>query len=79
LGLLAASSGLSRIWLSLHARARHGWGWIAASGMVTILTGLVFLLGWPVDSLWLLGLVLAIDLIFQGCALLGLAARLRTA
>jgi len=79
LGLLAAASGLSRIWLSFHVKTRHGWGWIVASGVVTTLTGLVFLLGWPVNSLWLLGLVLAIDLIFQGCALVGLAAKLRTA
>lgn len=36
------------------------------SGVVSALVGIVFALGWPVNSLWLLGLVLAIDLTFQG-------------
>lgn len=79
LGLLAAASGLSRIWVGLHAKARHGWGCIVASGVVTTIAGTIFLLGWPADSVWLLGMVLSIDLIAQGCAMVGLAARLRLA
>ncbi|KRE89006.1 hypothetical protein ASG87_05500 [Frateuria sp. Soil773] len=79
LGLFAAASGLSRIWLGFRAKARHGWGWIVASGLVTAIVGLIFIFGWPVNSLWLLGMVLAVDLSFQGCALAGLAIRLRTA
>jgi uncharacterized membrane protein HdeD (DUF308 family) len=79
LALLTAASGVSRLWLGFQTRSEHGWGWIAASGLVTTIAGLIFLLGWPVNSLWLLGLLLSIDLIFQGCALIGLGLRLRTA
>jgi uncharacterized membrane protein HdeD (DUF308 family) len=48
-----------------------------ASGVVSVLAGVVFVLGWPVNSLWLLGMVLAIDLTFQGvCAIaFGLALK----
>jgi len=79
LAVLTVASGVVRLWLGLRARADHGWGWIVASGAITTIAGLIFLLGWPVNSLWLLGLVLAIDLIFQGCALVGLGLRFRAA
>jgi uncharacterized membrane protein HdeD (DUF308 family) len=68
-----------RLWLGFQAQSEHGWGWIIASGIVTTLAGLIFVLGWPVNSLWLLGLVLSIDLVFQGLTLIGLSLRLRTA
>jgi uncharacterized membrane protein HdeD (DUF308 family) len=70
-------AGLTRIWSSLQLRPESGWGWIMASGVLTTLVGIVFILGWPVNSLWLLGLVLAIDLTFQGVSdiLLGFALK----
>lgn len=79
LAILTIASGLLRLWLGYQARAEHGWGWVIASGVVTIIAGLIFLFGWPTNSLWLLGLILSIDLIFQGCALIGLGLRLRSA
>jgi uncharacterized membrane protein HdeD (DUF308 family) len=44
---------------------------------VTALAGVVFLLGWPVNSLWLLGLFLAFDLAMQGWALIAFGLALR--
>ncbi len=47
-----------------------GWVWMAFNGIVsTVLAGL-FLVGWPETSLWLVGLYVAISLIFDGWALL---------
>lgn len=69
--LLAASliiSGILRIVWSFALRRLSGWGWLLASGVITILVGLLFLMGWPENSLWLLGIVLAVDLAFQGVA-----------
>ncbi|TPK82580.1 HdeD family acid-resistance protein [Mesorhizobium sp. B2-4-12] len=79
LALLTIASGLMRLWLGFQAKSEQGWGWIVASGVVTTIAGLVLVLGWPVNSLWLLGLVLSIDLVFQGLTLIGLSLRLRTA
>ena len=77
LAVMLIASGVTRIWSSLQLRPESGWGWIMASGVLTTLVGIVFLLGWPVNSLWLLGLVLAIDLIFHGISqiLFGLALK----
>lgn len=79
-GTLVVAGGL-RIWVGLKARSHRRAGWIAASGVLTLLTGIVVFAGWPVSSLWVLGLMLAIDLTFQGWSLLafGLALRGRAA
>lgn len=61
-------SGVSRIVGGFRIRPEAGWAWIVASGVLTALVGLLLLIGWPLNTLWLLGLVLGIDLIFQGVA-----------
>ncbi|MBC8716778.1 MULTISPECIES: HdeD family acid-resistance protein [Brucella/Ochrobactrum group] len=67
--LLAAAligAGLFRIWMGFKSKPAAGWGWIVAAGVITALAGLVIAIQWPVNSLFILGLFLAIDLIFQG-------------
>lgn len=63
-------AGAFRIWSAFNLRPLKGWGWIALGGVVTALAGLVIAAGWPLDSLWILGLFLAIDLVMQGLALI---------
>jgi len=72
-------AGICRIWVAFEARHHEGWGWIAATGVLTLLAGLIIATGWPITSLWFLGLMLAFDLAFQGCGFLvyGLALRKR--
>ncbi len=79
LALFTAASGIMRIWLGAGGMSERGWGWIVASGVLSTAVGLIVLVGWPLNSTWLLGLILSIDLIFQGCALLGIGFRLRSA
>jgi uncharacterized membrane protein HdeD (DUF308 family) len=78
LAVLTLLSGSLRLLIGISARSTQGWGWIIASGVVTALAGVIFLIGWPVDSIWLLGMLLAIDLIFQGMTLIGFACQLGT-
>lgn len=78
--LLAASlaaSGLFRLAVAAGERAR-GWGWLLLSGSVSIVAALAIGLGWPGNSLWLLGFILAFDLAMQGIALLLVGRALRT-
>ena len=70
-------AGAFRIFAALRVRPESGWGWLMAGGIVTALAGLVFLIGWPVNSLWLLGLFLAFDLAMQGWALIAFGFALR--
>src|SRR5690606_2655332 len=45
---------------------QRGWQWLALSGVITLATGILVAVLWPGNSIWLLGLILAIDLLFQG-------------
>jgi uncharacterized membrane protein HdeD (DUF308 family) len=78
--LLAAAliaSGILRIVSSFRLRPETGWGWLLASGVITLIAGIVVAIGWPVNTLWLLGLVLAIDLTFQGVAAIAFGLALK--
>jgi uncharacterized membrane protein HdeD (DUF308 family) len=58
-------------------RTRRGWGWLIASGVISlVLAGFIVFLR-PVGDAVLVGIVVAVDLIFGGIALagLGFAAR----
>jgi uncharacterized membrane protein HdeD (DUF308 family) len=70
-------AGCLRIATGIRERPHGGSGWIVASGVMTLLVGLVIALGWPLNAPWLLGLFLAIDLVFQGAAALALGLALR--
>ncbi|HUJ01235.1 MAG TPA: HdeD family acid-resistance protein [Usitatibacter sp.] len=71
-------SGVMRVWWSTALRALPGWGWITASGIVSILAGIVFIAEWPADTVFLLGMVLAFDLTFQGAMLAGMGFALKS-
>ena len=42
------------------------WIWVALSGAITILLGIVILAHWPVSGLFALGIFLGIDLVVAG-------------
>jgi len=78
LAVSLALSGSLRLFIAMTTRAPSGWGWMAASGIASIAVALVIALGWPVNSIWVLGLVLSIDLLFQGVALVLIGLSLRS-
>ncbi len=54
------------------AQARYpekGWGWMAVNGLFSVLLSVLFLIGWPATSVWLVGFYIAISLFFDGIAL----------
>lgn len=52
-------------------------GWLLASGLITLLLGVMIWAEWPFSGLWVIGLFVGIDMIFYGWWLvaLGLSAR----
>jgi uncharacterized membrane protein HdeD (DUF308 family) len=57
--------GLFRVIGSFWYRFPH-WGWVALSGAVSFLLGLMLWNSWPVSGLWFIGLCVGIDLIVEG-------------
>jgi uncharacterized membrane protein HdeD (DUF308 family) len=76
-GALLIAVGALRTWLWFNNRGQRGWGWLGVSGVLTLLVGILIAANWPGNSVWILGLMLAIDLLFQGWSslLLGLVLR----
>jgi uncharacterized membrane protein HdeD (DUF308 family) len=68
--------GIFRIVLSVSERFT-GWGWVLLNGAVTFMLGLMIYKQWPSSSLWVIGLFVGIDLIFNGWAWIGLWLGLR--
>lgn len=58
-------------------RPRKGWGWFLINSFFSFLLAIIFLIGWPFSSPWLVGLFIGISLIFDGIGLLaiGMAAK----
>ena len=79
LGASLIASGIVKIVLAFSMKAGSSWGVVVLAGLVTLLVGLVIVARWPVNSLYILGIFLAVDLIFTGVgwisAGLGLKAR----
>lgn len=80
-GATLIASGAFRIWVWLQNRSTQSAGWLAMSGLLTLIVGLIIAGGWPDNSFWVLGIILGVDLLFQGWSvlLLGLALRSRQA
>ena len=72
-------AGALRIALGVRSRPLGGWGWVVASGVTTLLVGIIVAVGWPANTLWVLGLFLAIDLTFQGASALIFGLTLKSA
>jgi uncharacterized membrane protein HdeD (DUF308 family) len=73
-------SGIIRIVSALVERF-SGWGWVLLNGGVTLLLGMLIIKQWPLSGLWVIGLFVGIDLIFNGWAwiMLALGSRSRPA
>lgn len=77
LGVSLVIAGAFRLIAAIQARPHEGWGWLAFSSVITLVLGIEIMLQWPVNSVWVLGLFLGIDLLFTGMAVLMLGLRLK--
>lgn len=77
LAISLIASGVMRIWIGFTSKGLEGWGWVVFSGVITVLAGLVIAAGWPVNSLFILGIFLAVDLIVQGITYIAFGLGLR--
>jgi uncharacterized membrane protein HdeD (DUF308 family) len=76
IALFLMFSGLFRIVVALILRFPH-WGWLILHGAVNLVLGIAIWRQWPLSGLWVIGLFVGIDMLFNGWSLvmLGLAAK----
>jgi uncharacterized membrane protein HdeD (DUF308 family) len=77
LGASLLASGVVRLFLAFSMKRESPWVWVALSGVITLLLGLLILARWPVNSVYILGIFLGIDLIMAGAGWVGLGLSLR--
>ena len=66
--------GVSMVMLSLDQRKRHTgrWGWLLAAGIADIVLAVLLFLLNPLGATVLVGVIVAVDLILAGIALIGI-------
>ena len=77
ISLLLTISGFTQIFAAMSNHNLPRWGWIIFSGIINIILGLMLMAGWPYDSIWVLGMFLGIDLVFQGFAYIAIGFALK--
>ncbi|MGL3045231.1 HdeD family acid-resistance protein [Acinetobacter pecorum] len=76
LAVILIIAGVIRLINAFVFRPMAGWGWILFSGILTLLAG-IMILRTPDAPFWVLGLFLAVDILFQGINYLMLASYIR--
>ncbi|MDF0517109.1 HdeD family acid-resistance protein [Bradyrhizobium yuanmingense] len=77
LGASLIVSGAVRLFLAFSMKRESPWVWVALSGVITLLLGLLIVARWPVNSVYILGLFLGIDLIMAGAGWISLGFALK--
>jgi len=69
--------GVLRIFMAFQLRAVKGWFWPLVSGLISIALGVMILAQWPTSGFWVIGLFVAIEMVFNGWSsvFVALAAR----
>jgi len=69
--------GIMRSVMAFQLRPLSNWYWPLISGLVSIALGVMIIVQWPTSGLWVIGLFVAIELIFHGWSyvFVALAAR----
>jgi uncharacterized membrane protein HdeD (DUF308 family) len=55
-----------------------GYGWVAFSGVITFILGILLWAQWPVSAAWFIGFVVGLNFIFAGIAWSALAFKLKS-
>jgi uncharacterized membrane protein HdeD (DUF308 family) len=58
--------GVVRLFMAFQVRGLKNWGWPVIGGIAAIVLGIMILARWPVSGFWVIGLFVAIEMIFSG-------------
>jgi uncharacterized membrane protein HdeD (DUF308 family) len=71
--------GVVEIILALQMRFSRRWGWLLASGILSIVLSVLLLIGWPQQTVILAGIFLGVNFILYGASVLAVAASVNKA
>jgi uncharacterized membrane protein HdeD (DUF308 family) len=70
------AEGVWKIVVSFRYKPATGWKWLLASGVLSLLLGLLIWSQWPVSGMWAVGVLVGVNLFGTGLALVTLASTL---
>jgi uncharacterized membrane protein HdeD (DUF308 family) len=80
IAFLLVEGGVTIMYALEHRSAPSGrWGWMLASGIVDVFLGVLLFAGLPGTALWALGLLVGLNMLFGGWALILMALHARQA
>lgn len=62
--------GVVEIIMGFQLRGEGGWGWVVASGVVSLLLAWLLWAGWPATAAWAVGLLFGVALLSSGISLM---------
>jgi len=69
--------GFMRIIAAFQMKGMPGWVWTLIGGIAAIVLGIMIMNKWPVSGLWVIGMFVAIELIFNGWGMIMAALAVR--
>jgi membrane protein HdeD len=71
------AEGIWKIVVSFRYKPAIGWKWLLASGVLSLILGLLIWSQWPVSGMWAVGVLVGLNLLGTGVALVTLASTLK--
>jgi uncharacterized membrane protein HdeD (DUF308 family) len=66
LGIAILVSGVTQTIMAFQMRPAPNWGWVLASGIASIILGILISNRWPFSATWVIGLLVGVTLLFNG-------------
>lgn len=76
-GILIFIDGIIQVINAFDMKPQSGWGWGLFSGILGIILGILIWSNWPGSSIWVLGLLVGVNLISNGLAVLMISSAIR--
>ncbi len=73
LGVALLAGGILRLLVAISMRNEQGSAWRFFNALVSLILGGMVIWSWPASSLWLVGTIIAVEMIFSGWSLLFLS------
>ena len=70
--------GVCKIVDALHHRPEKGWGWVLASGIITLVLAILIWRQWPISGGWAIGTLFGINILFSGWAMIFTGSAVRS-
>jgi len=58
--------GVSRLIMAFVLKDVQGWGWMLVAGIAAVVLGVMILMHWPLSGLWVIGMLIAIEMMITG-------------